>query len=52
MIYLYQVGSININIEEEEAYPFSIIAVFALISIYMMISFRKKVKPASEERYE
>jgi membrane protease YdiL (CAAX protease family) len=51
MIYLYQVGSINLNIEEEESYPFSVIAVFAVICIYMMISFRKKVKPASIEDY-
>ena len=51
MIYLYQVGSININIEEEESYPFSVIAVFAVICIYMMISFRKKVIPASTEEY-
>ncbi len=51
MIYLYQAGSININIEEEEAYPFSVIAVFAMICIYMMISFRKKVQSFSMENY-
>jgi membrane protease YdiL (CAAX protease family) len=51
MIYLYQIGSINVNIEEEEAYPFSIIAVFAMICIYMMISFRKKVRAHPVENY-
>jgi len=44
MLYLYQIGSININIEEEEAYPGSVIIVFAMICIYMMISFRRKVQ--------
>jgi hypothetical protein len=44
MIYLYQVGSISINIEEEEKYPASVIIIFAVICIYMMISFRRKVK--------
>lgn len=52
MIYLYQVGSINVNIEEEEVYPYSVIAVFAVICIYMMISFRKKVKFHPAENYD
>lgn len=51
MLYLYQTGSININIEEEEAYPFSVIAIFALIFVYMMISFRRKVKEKPVENY-
>jgi uncharacterized protein len=51
MLYLYQTGSININIEEEEAYPYSVIAIFALIFVYMMISFRRKVKEKPVENY-
>jgi hypothetical protein len=51
MLYLYQTGSIQINIEEEEAYPFSVIAIFALIFVYMMLSFRRKVKEKPVENY-
>jgi membrane protease YdiL (CAAX protease family) len=48
MIYLYQTGSININIEEEESYPLSVIIVFSIICIYMIISFRRKMKYSVE----
>ncbi|MBS0001248.1 MAG: CPBP family intramembrane metalloprotease [Cyclobacteriaceae bacterium] len=51
MLYLYQTGSINVNIEEEEVYPLSVIAIFAIIFAYMMISFRRKVKEEPVENY-
>lgn len=42
MIYLYQTGLINVDIEAEEAYPLNIILIFSVITIYMLFSFRKQ----------
>ncbi len=44
MIYLYQAGYINVDIETEESYPISIIIIFALITFYMLFSFKRKVQ--------
>jgi len=42
LIYLYQTGSIGIDIETQEAYPLNIILIFSVITIYMLFSFWKQ----------
>ena len=42
LIYLYQTGHINLNIENQEAYPLNIILIFSVITIYMLFSFWKQ----------
>lgn len=44
MIYLYQAGYINIDVEAQEAYPLNIILIFSVITIYMLFSFRKQFR--------
>lgn len=39
MIYLYQTGRIEIDIESEESYPANVIIIFSVITMYMMYSF-------------
>jgi membrane protease YdiL (CAAX protease family) len=42
LIYLYQAGHIEIDIEVQEAYPLNIILIFSVITIYMLFSFWKQ----------
>jgi len=51
MIYLYQIDKTKINIEQEDAYPTTVILVFAMITTYMLISFRRKVIQRPKEDY-
>ncbi len=52
MLYLYQIDKTNINIEEEESYPITVILVFAIITIYMLISFRRRVLQMPKDNYD
>jgi membrane protease YdiL (CAAX protease family) len=42
LIYLYQAGMINFDIDTQEAYPPNIILIFSVITIYMLFSFWKQ----------
>ncbi len=45
LIYMYQAGHVGFDIENQEKYPYTVIIIFAVITVYMMISFKRKVKP-------
>jgi membrane protease YdiL (CAAX protease family) len=44
LIYLYQAGMIQVDIENQEAYPINIILIFSVITIYMLFSFWKQFR--------
>lgn len=43
MIYLYHSDIVDVDIENEESYPLPVIITFAVITIYMLISLRRKL---------
>lgn len=51
MMYLFQTGMIKYDVASEESYPWTVLLIFAIITAYMMYSFKSKVE-TREPAYE